>query len=212
MIMKRISRWSSRATIAGGGLLGLNVAANALTDYTRIHSEIHALSLATVLPLLIALVGLHIRYANRSGLLGRFALLVTFCSLVAWAIGSFSVALFAAALDIDSMAEIGFALNTYGMVGISLGTALTGLALARAGLITRLSAGFLILGASLLFIFSQIPVTAFLAYGPPTVYSYLVALSFIGPFGLAWAWLGYSLRSSTTALQTPGVVPSKLGR
>lgn len=199
MIMQAISRWSRPAVIWGGILFGLNVAGNALTDYTPIHSEIHALSLVTVLPLLIGLVGLHTQYANRT-LLGRAAVLVIFSGLVAWSLGSFVAGLFAAALDIDSMAEVGFVMTTFGMAAISCGTVLIGVALARVHLITRLGACFLILGAALLFIFSQTPVTAFLAYGPPTAYSYLVALSFVGPFGLAWTWLGYSLRSSGVSL------------
>lgn len=198
MIMQRIIRWSRSAVMLGGVLFGLNVAGNALTDYTRIHSEIHALGAISVLPLLIALVGLYSQYTDRYALPGRLVFLFTFCSLLAWAIGSFAVGLFAAALDMDNLAEIGFTTTSLGLQGVGIGSALLGIVLWRSGIISRFGAVLLILGATLIFIFARTPVTAFLPYGPPDTYSYLVALALVGPFSLAWVWLGYTLRSSST--------------
>lgn len=199
--MKRIFRWSSKASVIGGILFGLNIASIRLTNYTRIESEMHALGLVAGLPLLVALIGLHQQYGRRYGMLGYTAFFVSVVSLVTYALGNFAIALFAALLDIDAIANNANVLWVLSIHALGGGGVLLGIALARARILPLTDTLPLIIGGTLLAISPLIPATAFLSYSLPDVKSFLVVLALVAPFSLAWVRLGYMLRTETPTLQ-----------
>lgn len=195
--MHKVLRWSSKASVLGGMLFGLNLAGIRLTSYTHIESEMHALGLVTSLPLLLALIGLHIRCRSRYGGLGRLAFIIMLLSLVVYSIGNFGIALFAALIDIEWIAYKVDTLWVLSIHALGGGAVLLAIALARSRILSFADAFLLIFGGVLLAISPLIPATTFLSYTMPDLKSYLVILALIGPFSIAWIWLGRTLRFGT---------------
>jgi hypothetical protein len=195
-VLSNLVRWSGLAAMVGGVLYALFMFFHPPNEPAGMDDAlwvpVHVVWLVSILLILVGLVGLYVRYADRMGSLGLVAFLVAFFGNALLVAGSFidAFVLPTLALKLPEVFEspplpISIALAlTY--VLFLLGYVLLGTLIIRSGVLPRWAGLLLAVGAPLFVV------------GVDTLQ--LITLLGAVLFGIGWAWLGYVLVSDRDGL------------
>ena len=189
--LSNLVRWSGGAAMAGGVLYALFMFFHPPNEPAGMDDAlwvpVHVVWLVSIVLILLGLVGLYVRYADRMGSLGLVAFLVAFFGNALLVAGSFvdAFVLPTVALELPKVFEapplpLSIALTlTY--VLFLLGYVLFGTVIIRSGVLPRWAGLLLAVGAPLFVV------------GVDTLQLITVLGAVL--FGVGWAWLGYVLVS-----------------
>jgi hypothetical protein len=206
--ISKLIRWSGLACILGGVLFPISIAIHPLRDGPGVnnspYSAIHVLIAVALMLVLFGLLGLYLRQAEKIGLTGFILAFIgtvlTYGLIViegfSWPTVGFYNPEAVHNFDPSLAAPRGSSLVFIFVLGVAIfavGYIMFGIATMRARVLPRLGGLLIAIGAPIYFLGAPaIPVL-----GPESVIVTVIETIGATAFGAGFAWLGYSLWSST---------------